>query len=85
MFLCWPEIQALVVVEDEPVKQVKMVDVVIELDPLGPLEADSDGKFSKIFGTTLSSSNSVPIASHWQVLIGVVKGRNFLTDRKDAQ
>lgn len=39
-----------------------MVAVVIELDPLGPLEADSDGKFSKIFGTTLSSSNSVTMS-----------------------
>lgn len=45
-----------------------MVAVAIELDPLGPLEMDSDGKFSKMFGTTLSSSNSVTMSQSERVM-----------------
>ena len=71
-----PRFKQLYSLEDEPVKQVtsEMEAVVIELDPIGSSETDSDppaarkGKFSKISGTTFSFSNSVTTSQSERVM-----------------
>ena len=71
-----PRFKQLYSLEDEPVKQVisELEAVVIELDPIGSSETDSDppaakkGKFSKISGTTFSFSNSVTMSQSERVM-----------------